>query len=273
MHHVNNCDQFPPSPGDLLQLPAKGVFTVEHAANRAFTTLSFDGNNIATYPDGQDHPGLGDSGDCISEPNIHTTNESMAAGTAFAISYTSNLSEVQPDNLVVFSVLYNTPWRRLATYSVPQLPPCPVGGCICVWGWVPNGCGEPNMYMQPLRCNVTGRTGTTNLAKPNPPAWCEGDTSTCTKGAKQMIYWNQQEGNNIVVSGTDNSGMNKSPGYNMKLGFTNGPQNDIFGGTNVTAPPPSPSRSSVSRELRKPAYQYIVLRFLFMATLIVGLSW
>lgn len=30
----------------------------------------------------------------------------MAAGTAFAISYTSNLAEVTPENLVVFTVLY-----------------------------------------------------------------------------------------------------------------------------------------------------------------------
>lgn len=30
----------------------------------------------------------------------------MAAGTAFAISYTSDLSSVTPENLVVFTVLY-----------------------------------------------------------------------------------------------------------------------------------------------------------------------
>ncbi|KXN90938.1 Cell division control protein 15 [Leucoagaricus sp. SymC.cos] len=206
MHHIDNCDQFPPAPGDLLEIPALGAFTVEHAANRAFTTLSsnefppapgdlleipalgaftvehaanrafttlsFNGQNIATYPDGQDHPDLENSQDCITAPNIHTTNESTAAGSAFAISYTSNLSEVNPENLVVFSVLYNTPWRRLATYTVPRLPPCPDGGCICVVGIL-------------------------------------------------MIYWNQLEGNNIDVSGQDLSGIPKSPGYNMKLGFDN----------------------------------------------------
>jgi hypothetical protein len=33
-------------------------------------------------------------------------NESMAAGTAFAISYESDIARVTPENLVVFTVLY-----------------------------------------------------------------------------------------------------------------------------------------------------------------------
>jgi hypothetical protein len=37
-----------------------------------------------------------------------------------------------------------------------------------------------------------------------------------------MIYWNQLEGNNVVVGGQDLSGMPKSPGYNPKLGFVDG---------------------------------------------------
>ena len=38
---------------------------------------------------------------------VHTVqNKTMAAGTALAISYTSDLTKVTPENLVVFSVLY-----------------------------------------------------------------------------------------------------------------------------------------------------------------------
>lgn len=37
---------------------------------------------------------------------VHTQNETMAAGTAFAISYESDITKVTPENLVVFSVLY-----------------------------------------------------------------------------------------------------------------------------------------------------------------------
>ncbi|KAF9013080.1 hypothetical protein BDQ17DRAFT_1342697 [Cyathus striatus] len=253
-HHVDNCDQFPPADGDFLELPAGGTVTVEHAVNRAFTTLSYDSANIGLFPDGEEHPGLGETDDgksgdegCIVDPNIHTQNETMAAGTAFAISYTSSISDVTPENLVVFSVLYNTPWHRIATYNVPNLPACPDGGCICAWGWVANGCGEPNMYMQGFRCRVVGATGSAKLATASPPVWCEDDTSKCVGGAKQMVFWNQQDGNNIEVSGNDLSGQPRSPTYNAKLGFKNGSQDDIFldsGTASTTSIAPSPTTSA-----------------------------
>ena len=84
--------------------------------------------------------------------------------------------------------------------------------------------------MQPFRCRVTGATSTKRVARGKPPVWCEGDRSSCVKGAKQMIFWNQLSGNNIEVSGFDLSGNHKSPTYNMKLGFANGalPHSGIF---------------------------------------------
>lgn len=49
---------------------------MEHAVNRAFTTLSYGGQNTALYGDGKNHPGFGTTldgkaapGACISEPN------------------------------------------------------------------------------------------------------------------------------------------------------------------------------------------------------------
>ncbi|KAJ7242755.1 hypothetical protein B0H12DRAFT_843205 [Mycena haematopus] len=227
-HAVDHCDEFPPAEGDFLELPANGEFTVELAVNRAFTTLSYGGVNTGRYLDGQNYTqGLGGV-DCISSLNIHTQNQSMAAGTAFAISYHSDLSDVTPENLVVFTTLYHTPWERLATYAVPNLPACPADGCICAWGWVPNGCGEPNIYMQGFRCKVTGQPGEAALAPAVPPTWCQDSPANCTTGARQMIYWNQAEGNNIDVSGNDESGFPKSPAYNSVLGFDEGAQHDIF---------------------------------------------
>ncbi|KAJ7630228.1 hypothetical protein FB45DRAFT_914911 [Roridomyces roridus] len=227
-HHDNGCDEFPPDDGDFLEIPANGQFTVELSVNRAFTTLSYGGSRIGLYPDGQNYPdGLGGQ-NCITQLNIHTQNQSMAAGTAFAISYQSDLSQVTPENLVVFSTLYHTPWERLATYSVPDLPACPEGGCHCAWGWVPNGCGEPNMYMQGFRCMVTGQTGSRALAPAVPPTWCQDDPGNCTTGAKQMIYWNQLDGNNILVEGWDDSGEPRSPAYNGVCGWEEGAQTDIF---------------------------------------------
>ncbi|KAF9555468.1 hypothetical protein CPC08DRAFT_712012, partial [Agrocybe pediades] len=237
-HHVDRCDQFPPADGDFLDLPAGGQFTVEIASNRAKTTLSYNGRDASDWPDGNTYPEDYNVPTCITSPNFHAQNQSMAAGTAFAISYESDISKVTPDNLAVFTVRYHTPWKRVTTYDVPaNMPPCPPGGCICAWGWVPNGCGQPNIYHMPYRCRVTGSKSNTPVAKPKPPVWCEGNPGGCTKGAKQMIYWNQNSGNNIQVSGYDQAGEFKSPAYNSKLGFPDGAQNDIFAG------PPSSSTS------------------------------
>ncbi|KAG7086202.1 hypothetical protein E1B28_002165 [Marasmius oreades] len=305
MHHINKCDEFPPAPGDFLELPANGNFTVELATNRAFTTLS-GGQKVGAFPGpltGGSAGGLasiaqaaGEEGTfkigqeggedevpgCIVDPNMHTQNETMASGTAFAISYTSDLSKVTPENLVVFSVLEHTPFRRLATYQVPNLPACPEGGCICTWGWIPNGCGQPNMYFFPYRCKVTGTPGSRPLALPaRPPTWCDmnlpqlnsstvsssasNSTATaispfieistiqdderlgpCYRGPKQMLVWNQLEGDNIEVLEGELGEKLGSPGYNEKVGFRSGAQNDIFALDGKLPPETNPPLSPVS---------------------------
>ncbi|KAJ8587089.1 hypothetical protein M405DRAFT_742501 [Rhizopogon salebrosus TDB-379] len=233
-HHTNKCDEFPPAEGDFLELPVGESFTVEIADNRGVTSLSFDGQYATAWGDGENHPDdysisnldgapLTSSG-CIGSPNMHTQNQSMAAGTAFAISYDqSDISKVTMENLAVFTVRYNTPWQRVTSYDVPKdMPACPADGCTCAWVWIPDGCGEPNIYMQGFKCMVTGATSTTPIATAKAPVWCEEDQSTCTQGAKQILIWNQAEGNNIAVSGNDQSGHSKSPAYNSKCGFSDG---------------------------------------------------
>lgn len=78
------------------------------------------------------------------------------------------------------------------------------------------------MYLQPFKCIVTGATSTTPVASPKPPVWCEDDQSRCVRGSKQMLYWNQQDGNNIWVDGYASNGDHKHPGYNYKCGFSDG---------------------------------------------------
>ncbi|KAF7298383.1 hypothetical protein MKEN_01363000 [Mycena kentingensis (nom. inval.)] len=241
-HHYNRVDEFPPKEGDYLELPAGGSFTVEIASNRGKTSLSFAGKYTSDWPDGGKHPDDYNEPGCIASPNMHTQNYSRAAGTAFAISYTSDIKKVTADNLAVFTVRYHTPWKRLTSYDVPaDMPACPDGGCICAWGWVPNGCGQPNMYHLPYRCKVTGATATKAIGTPKPPVWCENDSGSCTKGPKQMIYWNQKDGNNIEVDGFDAAGDHKSPAYNSKCGFSDGAQNDIFTGASTTSKVATPS--------------------------------
>ncbi|CAK5275406.1 unnamed protein product [Mycena citricolor] len=247
-HHVNGVDNFPPAPGDFLELPAGGSFTVEIASNRGETSLSFGGKFASDWPDGKTYPENYNVDTCIISPNMHTQNQSMAAGTAFAISYTSDIKAVTEDNLAVFTVRYHTPWKRVTSYDVPaDLPACPKGGCICAWGWVPNGCGQPNMYMLPYRCTVTGASSTKAVGTPQPPVWCQDDPSSCTKGPKQMIYWNQADGNNIEVSGYDNAGEFKSPAYNANCGFPDGAQNDIFTGGSSSSSGTSPKAGTTAR--------------------------
>ncbi|KAJ2924699.1 hypothetical protein H1R20_g12389, partial [Candolleomyces eurysporus] len=247
-HHVNRCDEFPPAPGKFIDLPAGGSFKIEIASNRAKTELSYNGRDSSQWPDGETYPEDYNVPGCIISPNLHTQNHDRAAGTAFAIAYVSDIKQVTPQNLVVFSVRHKTPWKRVVYYDVPAaMPPCPPEGCICAWGWVPNGCGQPNMYHQAFRCRVTNSRSNTPLATPQPPKWCEGNPGACTKGAKQMIYWNQLEGNNIQVDGRDAAGDFKSPGYNEKVGFADGPQNDIFAGppsSGGSSPPSSGGSSS-----------------------------
>lgn len=108
--HHRGCDAATPADGDILQLPAGGTFTVELAHNRAQTTLSYDGKYTSEWPDGKEHPedwaGPGSPPDCIQDDGaMHTNNQSMAAGTAFAISYQSDLAAVTMENLAVFTVL------------------------------------------------------------------------------------------------------------------------------------------------------------------------
>jgi len=222
------CDRVPPPAGQFLDLPAGGSFTVELAHNRAQTTLSYNGQYTSQWPDGREHPenwqGPGNPPDCIQDDGaMHTNNHAMAAGTAWAISYESDISRVNMENLVVFSVLPNTPWKRIATYQVPRdLPPCPAEGCTCAWLWIPKGCGEPNMYMQPYKCRVTGSNSNRRLARAQVPRFCKGFPQNCVQGAKQMMVYMQAEGNTVSRPGND------FVSYSDEWGYFPGAQNDIF---------------------------------------------
>ena len=171
MQADRGCDKVPPTGGGILNLPAGGTFQVELAVNQAFTTLSWDGSRVTDWPDGDTHPEdwhgpLTGEGCLVENPDgkggaLHTQNQASAAGTAFAISYNSDISNVTMENLVVFTtapkydyffpsrmqgkcvdmIRCSTPWKRIATYAVPRdLPPCPARGCYCAWLWVPKGC-------------------------------------------------------------------------------------------------------------------------------------
>jgi hypothetical protein len=257
-----HCYNWPPPAGQFLELPAGGSFNVQFANNRAFSGMGLYGGQVSTFPDGEPHPEYDEPGynnpACVPSPLLHTMNHSDVAGSAFAISYHSEYSQVTPENMAVFSVAYGTPWHTAASFQVPaDMPACPSGGCLCGWGWVPNNCGQPNIYLQLFRCNVTGaKPNAPAIAPAKPPVWCENDQTSCTKGAKQLVIWHQAERNNINtdtgtgVAGEEDDGQQKSPGYNTKIGFKDGPQNDIFvtsGSTSTSTHKSTSTRMSIQR--------------------------
>jgi hypothetical protein len=75
--------------------------------------------------------------------------------------------------------------------------------------------------MQGFKCSVTGSSSKRKVAAGKPPAYCENDPAKCVKGAKQMVYYYQKDGNNVVNAP-------KPPMYNQVMGFSEGAQNDIF---------------------------------------------
>lgn len=110
------CHLVPPADGEFLDLPAGGSFMSELANNRAFTTLSYDGALVTEWQDGKNRStpwtGPGNPPGCLVDNEdklggeLHTRSIETAAGTAWAISYESDLDKVTMDNLVVFSVRY-----------------------------------------------------------------------------------------------------------------------------------------------------------------------
>ncbi|KZV97742.1 hypothetical protein EXIGLDRAFT_729854 [Exidia glandulosa HHB12029] len=232
-----DCRNFPPPEGEFMELPAGGSVQLELAGNRGQTTLSYgstgsirQSGRMADVSTRSSRMGRGTT---PATPNLHAKNHDDTAGTVLMISYNSDINDVTPDNLVVISVLANSPWKRLVEYDIPaDLPGC--DDCICGWSWVPNNCGTPNMYMTGFKCKVTNaRPDAPAIAPPQTPQWCEDDESKCVKGAKKMIIWNQDPSINNVDTYTGNQppqkdGQARSPGYNMKMGFQPGAQNDIF---------------------------------------------
>ncbi|GKT43293.1 uncharacterized protein ColSpa_03474 [Colletotrichum spaethianum] len=75
--------------------------------------------------------------------------------------------------------------------------------------------------MQNFRCKVTNPARSKKLGVAKAPVACRDDSKKCVAGPKQMIAWNQAEGNNVADIGY-------SPGYNARMGFKPGAQTDIF---------------------------------------------
>lgn len=95
-------------------------------------------------------------------------------------------------------------------------------------------------------CTVTGGSKTASLAQPQIPKFCASNPSSCVKGAKQPMYWANERPNVDFKPGINEN----RPSYNMRWGFKDGAQTDIFAtkgsipNPDPTTPKPTPSPSN-----------------------------
>ncbi|KAJ7036842.1 hypothetical protein C8F04DRAFT_1181180 [Mycena alexandri] len=172
---------FPPSEGDIFDLPAGQPATTEIACNKGATSFfaSSEGGNIRTDNPNDVCPNSGTDA-------FHTKGLDDLTGCALAIAYKSNATQVQPEDFTVFSVNQTCVWTRFTDFQVPaRMPACPPGGCTCAFFWI-------------YSCNVTGATSTVALATPKVPRRCGVDSANgkwhaapgnCTYSPKQPLYW------------------------------------------------------------------------------------
>jgi len=220
---------YPPHPEDVLELPAGGEFFGELTCDKAATSYFKTGTGTDLRDGNKVCPGQGTL-------EFHTKDFNDIKGTALAIAYTpaSQASKIQPEDFVIFSVNQTSPWERFTKYQIPaDMPACPEGGCTCAWFWIHSqDAGSEQNYMNTYQCTITGAKSTVPLAKPQVPRRCGADSDpelvkafepkNCTYGAKQPLYWFQQEKNNVF------EGPHGPPFYNDLYYFKDGAQNDIF---------------------------------------------
>ena len=225
-------------PTGIWEIHANSVISVAWANWQNSTGYYADGKeeNQRPIPYSVTNPevvaqGLVSSSKGLNSPNLHAANKTTAAGTAIAIAYEDDVYNVTMDKLVVFSIAAETPFERLANYTIPDLAPC--DECICVTGlvltirsvdqrahsdlltphcrWVPNGFGQQNMYMAAHKCRIVNP----NVGKvPKTPSLVPGPGVV---GPKQMIAAFQLDGNNVEYKPGD-----KVPTYSPEMGYMAG---------------------------------------------------
>lgn len=207
----------PPHPNDVFELPAGGTATAELACDKDATSYWTSG------PGGDQRNG---NDPCPGPPSklIHSNGINDLGGCALAIAYKSDVNDVKPEDLVVFSVNHQCIWNRFTDFPVPaKMPACPNGKCICAWLWQhqPDAGGD-EMYMNGFQCSVTGATATTPIPQGKVATKCADDATKCVKGPKTPFYWDQADSNNIF------NGIYDPPMYLDSFGFADGAQNDLW---------------------------------------------
>ncbi|KAI9639795.1 uncharacterized protein MKK02DRAFT_4463, partial [Dioszegia hungarica] len=241
----------PPAPGKMMNLPSGGTYHGQVACNKALTTLGgTPEQRNGIYACEGDDPNIGGIGAMHTDDKWNTPVSQLkdVKGCGLSIAYKSDPFALQPEDFTVISTNYTCPWFKHVEFQIPaDLPPCPPGGCHCMWGWVHSTlAGSEQNYVLNYRCNVTGATGMRELPPPKTANKCHlpQDTTNCTVGAKQPHYWLQLERNNNHQAYMD------PPFYNGDYGYLNGAQTDLWAGL---GPQGSAGRTSPTDSTSPPA--------------------
>ncbi|KAF8731085.1 hypothetical protein AX14_005215 [Amanita brunnescens Koide BX004] len=220
---------YPPNPGDIMDLPAGQSATFQIACDKGYTSYyaSSSGGDVRS----KTQPNYPCPGNPTSQ--FHALNEDDVTGCALSIAYNPNAKSVKPEDLVVFSVNYQCVWTMFTDFEVPaDMPACPDGGCTCAFHWIHSPkSGSAQMYMNGFKCKITNaKPDAPKLAKPQLARRCgydkyndvPGHPANCTDGPINPMYWKQRAGNNML------EGPHSPPLYNALYGLKNGAQNNIF---------------------------------------------
>ncbi|KAF5335423.1 hypothetical protein D9758_016903 [Tetrapyrgos nigripes] len=149
-HHFDQRDQFQPAPDDFLKLYASPL---DYALSARLTLVQPSLDLASSTPSTSSH---------TAQPTENLPSNSASTALSPLLSYDGKQGvhqNVTPENLVVFTAAYNTLWKCLATFKVPNWPACSEGACICAWVG----------YLM-AATNPTRRYSPTNAASPEHPA-------------------------------------------------------------------------------------------------------
>jgi hypothetical protein len=174
-----------PKNGDVMELPADGKVTIQHACNKGVTSFGNDKNPKHNDPCPPDTPSMH-----AGKP----VKDELLRGCGLAIAYKSDVKQVKKEDFVIFSVKHKCVKDMRTEYDIPKgMPPCPNNKCICAWFWQGQQ-SDNEMYMNGFDCRITN-PGNRQLDTPKVPVECNTNKNNCVKGAKQPMYWANKDGN------------------------------------------------------------------------------
>lgn len=146
-----------------MNLPSGGTYHGQVACNKALTTYGVNpSQQTGIYAcDGDDQ--IGGIGAMHTDDKWKTPVDQLkdVKGCGLSIAYKSDPRALVPEDFTVISTNFTCPWFKHVDFHIPaDLPPCPEGGCTCMWGWIHSSlAGSQQNYVLNYRCNVTGATG------------------------------------------------------------------------------------------------------------------